>query len=309
MDTMRRTRHYSRALMLAAALASLQGASLEEGFRNPPMTARPSTYFLLLNGYLNRSYVEKELAQFKATGFGGICLFDMGARGDAKASPPAGPAFLSPQSVDDLAYVIRAAGRLGMDVSLAVTSSWDLGGSWVKPEDGSMTLTTSRLEVSGPADFDAVLPLAPSRQEFHRDVAVLGIANAQRVPGYEFVYELPIERQGDVNRVVLYNTNSEDPAKYGDKHLYSRDFSVSLSTTGLASEAFQEVVHGTLQPREGAQEFAFPARPAKYVRLVSGAIVASRTKLLSVAPLRSISVTLICAATGFGRSETTNSLK
>lgn len=52
--------------------------------------------------------------------------------------------------------------------------------------------------------------------------------NAQRVPGYEFVYELPIERQGDVDRVVLYNTDSEDPEKYGPKQLFAKEFSVSV---------------------------------------------------------------------------------
>ena len=231
------------------------------------MTARPSTYFLLLNGYLNRSYVEKELAEFKDAGFGGICLFDMGARGDAKSTPPAGPAFMSPQSVADLAHVIGVAGRLGMDVSLAVTSSWDLGGSWVQPEDGSMTLVTSRMEVSGPTDFDAVLPFPLAKQEFYRDVAVLAIPNAQRVPGYEFVFELPVERQGEIDRVVLYNTNSEDPDKYGPNQLFAKEFSVSVSTTGADTKSFKEVVHGTLQPREGEQEFRFPKRAAKYIRL------------------------------------------
>jgi hypothetical protein len=265
---MRVDRRSTLAIIFTAGLASLHAATLEEGFRTPPMSARPSTYFLLLNGYLNRSYVEKELAEFKDAGFGGICLFDMGARGDAKSTPPAGPAFMSPQSVEDLAHVIRVAGRLNMDVSLAVTSSWDLGGSWVQPEDGSMTLTTSRLEITGPSDFDAVLPLANSKQAFYRDVAVLAIPNAQRVPGYEFVYELPVERLGDVDRVVLYNTNSEDAEKYGPNQLFAREFSVSVSTTGVDAKSFQEVVRGTLAPREGAQEFRFGKRPAKYIRLV-----------------------------------------
>lgn len=232
------------------------------------MTARPYTYFLLLNGYLNRSYVEKELADFKDKGFGGITLFDMGARGDAKTTPPAGPEFMSPDSVADLTHVIRVAGRLGLDVSLAVTSSWDLGGSWVKPEDGSMTMVTSQTEIAGPMDYGAVLPFPGSPGQFYREVAVIAIPNAQRVAGYEFVYELPIERQGDVDRVVLYNTNSEDAQKFGPEQLFVKNFMVSISTTGTDAQSFHEVIRGKLEPREGAQEFRFATQKAKYIRLV-----------------------------------------
>ena len=254
-------------LLLAAGIVGLYAASMEDGFRNPPMTARPYSYFLLLNGYLNRSYVEKELADFKNTGFGGITLFDMGARGDARYAPPAGPAFMSSQSVEDLAHVIRVAGRLGMDVSLAVTSSWDLGGSWVQPEDGSMTVVNSQIDISGPLDYDAVLPFPASKEQFYREVAVLAIPNAHRVPGYEFVLELPVERQGPVDRVVLYNTNSEDPEKYGPNQLFVKDFSVSVSTTNPDPKSFQEVVRGKLEPREGPQEFRFPRQNARFIRL------------------------------------------
>ena len=46
--------------------------SLEEGFRNPPGTARPSTYYLWLNHYVNPDHMDKELEDFKAKGIGGI---------------------------------------------------------------------------------------------------------------------------------------------------------------------------------------------------------------------------------------------
>src|SRR5579884_1954543 len=98
------------SMLLVAALAGVSRADqLEDGFRNPPMTARPSIYFLLLNGYLNRDYVDQELEAYKKAGVGGLCLFDMGARGAPGTVPPAGPAFLSPESVADIAYILRTA--------------------------------------------------------------------------------------------------------------------------------------------------------------------------------------------------------
>src|SRR5579883_1842931 len=94
-------------LMLLVLARPATGDSLEDGFRNPPMSARPSIYFLLLNGYVNREYVDRELEAYRKAGVGGLCLFDMGARGPAGTVPPAGPAFLSPESVGDLAHIIK----------------------------------------------------------------------------------------------------------------------------------------------------------------------------------------------------------
>jgi hypothetical protein len=254
--------------VLLAALPVLHADSLEEGFRNPPMRARPSIYYLLLNGYVNREYVDQELEAYKKAGVGGLCVFDMGARGAPGTVPPAGPAFLGAESVADLAHIIRTAGRLGMDVSLSVTSSWDMGGSWVQPEDGSMTLVNSELGVDGPRQFDGVLPFpavpkdtpkdAGGRPLFFRDVAVLAIPDPQRRSGWEFVYELPDGIARDVDRAVLFNTG----------HDSAKDFTISLSEPGADSAAFHDVLGGTLQPDEGAQEFRFPKTRANYVRLL-----------------------------------------
>jgi alpha-L-rhamnosidase len=196
-----RFRHCLSAMCLSATLLGLHADSLEDGFRNPPVSARPSIYYLLLNGYVNRAYVETEMKAYKDAGVGGLCLFDMGARGPADTVPPAGPAFLSRDSVADLAHIIRTAGRLGMEVNLSVTSSWDMGGSWVKPEDGSMTLISSETQIAGPRDFEGILPFPAAPKEtpkdaggvplFFRDVAVLALPDAQRRDGWEFVFDLP----------------------------------------------------------------------------------------------------------------------
>ncbi len=258
----------SLLLLVPALGGALTADPLEDGFRNPPMTARPSIYFLLLNGYLNRDYVDQELEAYKKAGVGGLCLFDMGARGAPGTVPPAGPAFLSPESVADIAYILRTAKRLGMDVSFSVTSSWDMGGSWVKPEDGSMTLINSETQIAGPREFDGVLPFpaapkdtpkdANGQPSFFRDVAVLAIPDAHRRPGWEFVYELPDGIPREVDRVALYNTDKDQ----------AREFTMSVSDSGADSSSFRDVVSGVLEAREGAQEFRFPKVRARYVRLL-----------------------------------------
>src|SRR3954453_6802458 len=153
----------SRFLILCIGLTASGADPLVEGFRQPPMSARPSIYYLLLNGYVNRDYVEKELTEYRNAGVGGLCLFDMGARGPAGTVPPAGPAFLSEQSVSDLAHIIGVAGRLGMDVNLSVTTQLGYGGKLGQAGRGGMTLISSAVSLSGPRDYDVYRSPRPRR--------------------------------------------------------------------------------------------------------------------------------------------------
>ncbi len=261
----------SCAVILAAAVFFAAGDPLEQGFRTPPLEARPSVYFLLLNGYLNRDWVSKELAEYRRMGVGGLCLFDMGARGDPAACPPAGPQFLSPASAEHLAHVIRTAGSLGMKVELSVTSSWDMGASWVTPEDASKALVETRIEVEGPRDIDLPLPmpeipkaarLPDGRPMFYRDVAVVGIRDAERLPGYEFLFQLDKPLPQTINKVVFYNSDTSGTGRYA-----AREFRIWISNADTEESSFRELLRGVLRPHREAQEFRFSPVQARYLRL------------------------------------------
>ncbi len=253
------------ALVLAAA-GACRPDTLAEGFRNPPMEARPSTYYLWLNGYANLAHMEKELEELKARGLGGLCLFDMGARGAKETLPPPGPAFLDDPSLKAIGTAVRTAQRLGLEANLSVSSSWDMGGSWVRPEDASMELLITRTDVEGPQTFSATLPLpavakaAPRRADgrpvFLRDVAVLAAPAVRPLPGHEFLYKL--EAASVLQRVVFHNAPGENPAK---------DFTVAVSTVSPRDADLREVARGSLRPEAAPQEFAFPPAEARWVRL------------------------------------------
>lgn len=174
----------------AGALSAPRNADpLASGFLSPPPPARPATYWLWLNGYVNRAHLETEIRQFSELGIGGLCLFDMGARGRADALPSAGPAFLSDESVELIAAAIRLAGKYHLDVQLAACSSWDLGGTWVTPAQASMGLYRTELVLEGPQDFRGPLPFpalpakAPKtpdgRPAFCQEIALLAVPGAK----------------------------------------------------------------------------------------------------------------------------------
>ena len=165
---------------------------LLSGFEYPPKSARPSVYYLLLNGYVNRDYVEHELRQLQDMGISGLCVFDMGARGLKEALPPTGPAFMSAEWIENFVHIVREADKLGLDVQLAASSSWDMGASWVKPQNASMALYHSSIVVEGPTELNQVLPFPTIPAESPRDkqgkplflheVAVLAFPASERNP-------------------------------------------------------------------------------------------------------------------------------
>ena len=254
-----------------------RGDELLAGFRDPPSEARPSSYLLWLNGYVNRDHLARELKAFHEAGIRGLCVFDMGARGDEEAFPPAGPPFMSDESVGDVAHAVRLAGRLGMDVQLSVASSWDMGGSWVEPRHASMGLFTSEITIEGPTQYDAVLPFPPvpakaprgpdGQPVYSKNVAILAVPAENRSSGHDFVFRLDPPGIHLLDYAVLYNTLSDQAAKYGEKHLFAKDFSISVSTTGPTNESFRQILRTSLEPAAGPQRFDLPAVEARYVRL------------------------------------------
>jgi hypothetical protein len=257
------------AAALAMFVPSIQAdVPLEAGFANPPKSARPSTYYLLLNGYAERARIDFELEAFHAAGLRGLCVFDMGARGPEGQLPPAGPAFLSDAWLDNFAHLLAKAGELDMDVQLAVSSSWDMGGPWVTPEHASKALYQATLQVTGPARFDDELPFpalartAPKDEAgnplYYTEAALLAVPDRQRLPAHEFVFELPSDARLPINRVIFYNV----PDGLGAK-----DISVSVSPTDHADSSFTPVLRASLDSHAQPQRFDFAPVPARYLRL------------------------------------------
>jgi len=250
---------------------------LVSGFLHPPKAAKPSIYWLWLNGYVNRDYLESELKQFSEKGIGGLCIFDMGARGDAKAVPPPGPVFMSDEFVENIAYTLGLAGKYNLDVQLAACSSWDLGGSWVQPHHASMGLYHTQIQVKGPVDYDEVLPFPElplntprtpdGKPVFFKKVAILAMPQAKRQPAHEFIFKLSGTDTHRIDHAVLYNAQSDNPKRYGEFHLFAKDFSVAVSIDSLEERRFKEIIRDRLKPNTKPQRFNFKPVEARYVRL------------------------------------------
>ncbi len=247
-----------------------------QGFTDPPDIARPAVYWCWLNGHVDPGQLSRELEEFQRKGVRGVYIFDIGAR-DPNNRIPAGPAFMGPESVQSIAHAVREAGRLGLEVGLITSSSWNAGGPWVTPEFAAMGLFSSEIVCEGPGTFDGELPfpeLPPAaprdgdgRPLFRQEVAVLAVPIERRRPAHEFVFEVCSPGRHQVDHAILCNTASSDGDAIGPLQRFARDFEIWISDFSDEPECFEPAVRGQLAAHTEPQRFDFSARPARFVKL------------------------------------------
>lgn len=124
---------------------------LEEAFRNPPIESRLRAYWWWLNANVTKKAITRDLEEMKAAGFGGAVLCDVDRsypRGHRQV--PHGPDFMSTEWRELYKHTLKEAQRLGLEISLNITSGWALGGPMIKKEDAPKILVWSRDTVKGP---------------------------------------------------------------------------------------------------------------------------------------------------------------
>lgn len=123
----------------------------QETFRNPSTEYRPLAYWPWLNGYVDTSRMVYELKQMKDKGMRGALIWDVGALADPDRMIPAGPAFLGDESLKYIALAMNTGKKLGLDLGLVASSSWNAGGPWVDKAEASKQLLSTSQIVNGPS--------------------------------------------------------------------------------------------------------------------------------------------------------------
>jgi hypothetical protein len=187
MQRRKTTLHVSeRCLLMAVGLAALLSmptpnfaaptprSTLDNGWTNPPNSARLRAYWWWLNGNVTRESITHDLEQMKAKGFGGAVIIDAGGADQwGNARVPHGPTFFTPTWRELYQHALREAGRLGLEISLNIQSGWNLGGPMVTADDAAKKYVWSEARVTGPTNFDQALPVPGSRENYYRDTFVV----------------------------------------------------------------------------------------------------------------------------------------
>ena len=121
---------------------------LREGFTNPPPGARPKVYWWWLNGNADTARLLAEMREMKDAGISGFDIFEIGVPNE-DIMVGAGPAFMSDASLLSIKTVLEEAEKLEMKAGLNMASSWNAGGSWIRPEHAAKSIYFSKKEFEG----------------------------------------------------------------------------------------------------------------------------------------------------------------
>ncbi|MCE9557568.1 MAG: hypothetical protein K8R88_01315, partial [Armatimonadetes bacterium] len=158
-------------LFLAVICASLQLApgqvDLAAGFKNPPASAKPHTWWHWMGGNITKEGITADLEAMKQAGIGGAHIFDAGQ------GIPDGPIkYNSPEWRRLMSFALHEAQRLGLDMTMHNSSGWSSsGGPWVKPDDAMKKVTSATAEVSGGAN--PKLPIPKTVRDYYKDIAIM----------------------------------------------------------------------------------------------------------------------------------------
>ncbi len=141
---------------------------LQEGFLNPPIDARPKALWCWVDGNFDKDEITRELKEAKAKGMAGFDIWDVWHVVDETNIMPEGPAFMSEPYTEAIAHAIEEATRQDMELGVIISSGWNAGGSWVKPEHATMGLFRSKIIASGPSELNKSLPFPELPEEYGR---------------------------------------------------------------------------------------------------------------------------------------------
>jgi hypothetical protein len=162
-----------RSLLLSSLLIALAAAApvdvLESGFRSPPDSAKPQTWWHWMNGNISKEGITADLEAMKQIGLGGATIVNVDS-----GIPRGAVSFMSPAWREDFKFAMQEANRLGLDMTVENCAGWSSsGGPWNTPEHAMQKVTSSELRVTGPQAFRGEMPQPPVNLGFYRDIAVL----------------------------------------------------------------------------------------------------------------------------------------
>lgn len=148
-------------LILAGISLYAEPVSLEQGFREVPVTDRPWAYWWWINGHVDEETISSDMEAMKRVGFGGLLMFDARGYWDDTGHlvlPKPQMEFMSPEWRRLLAFGIREAARVGLEVSVNLSScAGALKGPWEVGADAPKRLICQITPLTGGSRFDAIL--------------------------------------------------------------------------------------------------------------------------------------------------------
>jgi len=165
-------------LMTGMTIAQNSRDTLEQGFQQPPDSAKPRVWWHWMNGNISKEGIKLDLEWMHRVRLGGFQNFDA-----ALATPQVVDhrlAYMTPEWKDAFKYATTLADQLGMEEAIAGSPGWsETGGPWVPAAQGMKKYVWSETLVEGGKPFTRTLAHPPSNTGAFQD---LGVRDALAAP-------------------------------------------------------------------------------------------------------------------------------
>jgi hypothetical protein len=241
-----------------------QTDALRRGFAHPPNTAKLRCYWWWLNGNTTAETLTRDLKAMKAHGYAGAILVDAGSGQQRNAGVPMGPAIGSPQWIALYVHALQVAQKLGLEISLNVTSRLDvgiIGGPTVKPEDAMKLLAFSRSIVEGGGDRTVQLASPPAVNGFYRPIAALA---------YPLRHGAPLPGAPGSGRAAIEDLSFKTASKETgiSMELIGQELRNAPSVSGDEDAGVNDVVDiSSHMSADGALQWTFPSGTWEVLRI------------------------------------------
>jgi hypothetical protein len=159
---------------LACAESAAEPADeLRENFQHPQPESRPWCYWYWMNGNMTREGIRADIEGLAEVGIGGVLLFDIALLPDGQVINR------SSEWYDLVKFAVSEAAAHNIKVTINCPGWSGSGGPWITPDLAMQETTWSETQVTGPAEFAAVLPQPPTRLGFYGDSAVVAFPTPQ----------------------------------------------------------------------------------------------------------------------------------
>src|SRR6266852_683478 len=168
-----------RALAIGIALTAMTGLTsgqsssdpLEQGFQQPPDSAKPRVWWHWMNGNITKEGIKLDLEWMHRVRLRGFQIFDA-----ALATPQVVThrlAYMTPEWKDAFKYATTLADQLGMEEAIAGSPGWsETGGPWVPGSQGMKKYVWSETFVEAGKPFTGTLAHPPSNTGAFQNLGV-----------------------------------------------------------------------------------------------------------------------------------------
>jgi hypothetical protein len=161
------------AVMVLLSGCLLAQDQLQQGFKNPPESARPRVWWHWMNGNITKEGIKLDLDWMHRTGIAGFQTFDA-----ALATPQVVKerlVYMTPAWQDAFRYATNLADQYGMEEAIAGSPGWsESGGPWVPPSEGMKKYVWSKTIVEGGQAFAGALARPPENTGKFQTLGVPG---------------------------------------------------------------------------------------------------------------------------------------